>query len=330
MFSFSAGSLTPSLKEAKNWVSNHAEGFMVYIAFIILFLTFGITLRNVGAGFWSINNLMNIIRQTALIAVMSVGMAFVLGSANIDLSVGSIVGVVSLVTALTIKSFGVWVGVLAGLATGIGAGIINGFLVAFVGIPAFLATLGTMISFAGLSRTMTNLRAIPIMSSTYNRFFGGGTIGFVPVLLVWMIVTVVAGHLILRKASFGRKILAVGGNQQAARYSGINVRRIKFFAMVTSGFLAGLAGILWAGRFGGGRYSLGEGAELSVIAATVLGGTSIFGGRSTVIGAAVGALLIGMVNNALVLYGLSVYQQQIIRGIVIIVAVASTVATSSE
>lgn len=296
----------------------------VYIAFIALFLIFAITLRNVGTGFLAWGNLMNILRQTSLIAVIAVGMAFVLGAAQIDLSVGSIVGLVSLVTALVIQRFGVVPGIAAGLAVGAVIGAINGLLVSRVRIPAFLATLGTMIVIAGLSRTLTNLRSIPIVDPTYKFLLGGGEIGRVPILVVWMVVVVVLGHLVLVKVGFGRKVIATGGNPKAALYSGIKVHNVIFSVMLLSGILAALAGILWAGRFGGGRYSLGEGEELSVIAATVLGGTSIFGGKASVLGAAVGAIMIGMINNALILYGLGVYQQQIIRGLIIIVAVALT------
>ena len=128
----------------------------------------------------------------------------------------------------------------------------------------------------------------------------------------------------MNKTKFGRRVLAAGGNSRAALYSGINVKLTTFFAMVISGFLAAVVGLLWAGRFSGGRYSLGESVETSVIAATVLGGTSITGGRASVLGAAIGAIMVGMLDNALVLYGLDVYQQMIVRGAVIILAVALT------
>ncbi|MFW5891057.1 MAG: ABC transporter permease [bacterium] len=310
--------------EFKEKLSRINDEAIVFIVFIALFIIFSITLADVGAGFISTNNLMNIIRQTALIAIMAVGMSFVLGAAQIDLSVGSVVGLVSVVSAIVMRHFNVPLGILAGLSLGVIAGSINGFVITKLKVPAFIATLGTMITFAGLSRTITNLRPIPILNDTYNYIFGGGTIGFIPTLLFWMLIVVFIGYLVMTKRSFGRKVLSVGGNPEAAFYSGIKINQIKFKVMVLSSTLAALAGLLWAGRFGGGRYSLGDGAELSVIAATVLGGTSIYGGKATVLGATIGALMIGMINNALILYGFDVYQQQIIRGIVIIGAVAFT------
>jgi ribose transport system permease protein len=303
---------------------------MIYIAFIVLILIFAITLKDVGNGFLDGGNLWNIIRQTSLIAILSVCLAFALGAGQIDLSVGSIVAVTSLVVALVVQSSGIVLGVLAGLAAGLAVGALNGVLVAFWQVPAFLATLGTQIVFAGVARTMTGLQSVPITNKAFIEIFGGGTIGDMPVLLLWMLAIVAIGHIMLRKLPFGRKVLAIGGNPKAAQYSGINVKLMIFKVMLVSGLLASLAGILWAGRFGGGRYSLGEGAETSAIAASVLGGTSIYGGVASVVGAMVGAVMIGMIDNALVMYGFDVYQQMIVRGIVIIIAVAVTVKRGED
>jgi ribose transport system permease protein len=300
------------------------KNIAVYIAFVALFLIFAISLRNVGTGFISLGNLMNILRQTSLIAIMAVGMTYALGAAQIDLSVGSVVGVASLVAALALKRYGIVAGVFAGVAVGATVGAINGFLTSLLKVPAFLATLGTMIIFAGVSRTLTNLKSIPIIDSTYKYIFGGGDIGFLPLLVIWMVIIVGIGYVVFVKTGFGRRVIAVGSNPVASLYSGVNVKKVIFSVMFLSGILAGFTGVLWAGRFGGGRYSLGEGAELSVIAATVLGGTSIYGGKATVLGAAIGAIMIGMIDNALIMYGLDVYQQMIIRGIIIISAVVVT------
>lgn len=305
-------------------VKRGAKNYAVYVTFVILVMLFSVTLRNVGLGFLDPGNIWNILRQTSLIAIMAVGMTFVLGAGQIDLSVGAVVGVVSLVTALVVQSHGILLGLLAGLGVGLGIGALNGLLISVVNLPPFLATLGTQIVFAGVSRTMTGLQSVPILNENYKFFFGGGDLGPVPVLLIWMLVAVALGHLALTKGGIGRKVLATGGNPKAAFYSGIKVKNVIFGVMTLSSLLAALAGILWAGRFGGGRYSLGDGEELSVIAATVLGGTSIFGGRASVLGAAVGAVMMGMINNALVMYGLDVYQQMIVRGIIIILAVAIT------
>jgi ribose transport system permease protein len=305
-------------------LADFLRSYGVYFAFIFLFVTFAVTLRDVGSGFLAPGNLMNILRQTCLYAILSVGMAFVLAVAQIDLSIGPIIGLVSLVSAIFVRDFGITAAVVGGLALGAIIGAINGILVAYIRVPAMVATLGTMTSLMGVSRTLTKLRAVPIQNEFYNFIYGGGTIGFLPVSFIWMIMVVTIGHIIMFKSKYGRKVLATGGNDRAAFYSGINIRRIAFSVMVINGILAALVGLLWAGRFAGGRYSLGESCETSVIAATVLGGTNIFGGRASILGAALGSVMIGMLDNALVLYGLDVYQQMIVRGMVILLAVALT------
>jgi ribose transport system permease protein len=311
-------------KANKKMVIETAKNSMVFIALIVLFLIFSLTLGNVGLGFSNVDNLWNIIRQTSLIAILSVGMSFSLGAGQIDLSQGAVVAVTGLTSALVLRNFGIVPAVLAGLGVGALVGALNGFLIAYIGMPAFLATLGTQIVFQGVARTMTSLKSIPILDQTFINIFGGGNIGDVPVLVVWMLVILVIGHIVLRKTPFGRKVLAIGGNRKSAMYSGINVKKTIFLVMIFSGMLASLVGILWAGCYGGGRYSIGDGSEVSAIAASVLGGTSISGGIASILGAGAGAIMTGMIDSALVMYGLDVYQQMIIRGIVIIIAVATT------
>lgn len=295
---------------------------IIYIAFIALFVIFSITLRNIGAGFASISNIMNILRQTCLVAIMAVGMTFVLGAALIDLSTGPLVACTSLVCGLFLQQYGLIAGVIAGLLFGVLAGVLNGFLIAYLKMPPFIATLGTQTVFTGVARTITNLQSVPITNKTFINIFGGGNIGVVPSVLVWMLGVFIIGVLLMYKMPFGRKVLAVGGNTTSAKYSGINIAKVQMNVMILMSVLCALAGILWAGRFGGGRYTLGEDSGTSVIAASVLGGTSMMGGKVSVYGAIVGALMMGMLDNALVMYGLSVYQQTIVRGIVIIIAVA--------
>ena len=295
---------------------------IIYIAFIALFVIFSITLRNVGAGFASISNIMNILRQTCLVAIMAVGMTFVLGAALIDLSTGPLVACTSLVCGLFLQQYGLFDGVLAVLLFGVLAGVLNGFLIAYLKMPPFIATLGTQTVFTGVARTITNLQSVPITNKTFINIFGGGNIGVVPSVLIWMLGVFIIGVLLMYKMPFGRKVLAVGGNTTSAKYSGINIAKVQMNVMILMSVLCALAGILWAGRFGGGRYTLGEDSGTSVIAASVLGGTSMMGGKVSVYGAIVGALMMGMLDNALVMYGLSVYQQTIVRGIVIIIAVA--------
>lgn len=293
---------------------------IIYLGFVVIFLFFAITLYD--KGFLETNNLLNIVRQTAVIAVMAVGMTFVLSSAEIDLSVGALAGLASVTTAMAIDLGGPLFGIAGGIATGLGVGLINGLITTRIGIPSFLTTLAMMGIARGVAMWVSDTRSIPIVNPDYPYYFGGGDIGPVPTLLVWMALFAVVGHIALKRTTFGRRVFATGGNEVAARFSGINTRNIKLRVLVMSGFAAGIAGMLYAGRLHSGRFQFGEGDELSVIAAAVLGGTSLFGGKGTVIGSIVGALMIGLINNGLILMGLEFSQQLIARGVIIILAVA--------
>jgi ribose transport system permease protein len=294
--------------------------YVIYIAFALVFLYFSVTLHDVG--FLSSTNLLNILRTTATISVMAVAMTFVIGAAQIDLSVGAVAGLASVTTAMAIDSYGIAAGIAVGLLTGLAVGALNGTLVAFLAIPSFLVTLGMLGVAHGTAMWITNTEPQPILDTTYINVFGSGDVGPVPSLVLWTLVLVVLGHVLLRKTPFGRRVLATGGNPIAARFSGVETRRITFLVLLMMGLVAGLAGMLYAGRLQSGRFTFGEGDELSVIAAVILGGTSLFGGRASVIGSLLGSVLIGLINNGLLLAGLDSPQQQVIRGAIIIVAVA--------
>lgn len=298
-----------------NW-----RDYIIYIGFVVIFLVFAATLGD--KGFLDPNNLLNIIRQTAIIAVMSVTMTFVLSTGEIDLSVGAVAGLASVATAMGIDQFGLPGGILCGLGTGVVVGAVNGWLTTGIGIPSFLTTLAMMGIAKGVAMWISATAAIPIINKTYSWVFGAGNLGPVPSLLIWVAIIGIAGHIVLRRTTFGRRVLATGGNETSARYSGIDTASIKFRVLMLSSVAAALAGMLYAGRLHSGRFQFGEGDELSVIAAAVLGGTSLFGGAGTVVGSIMGALMIGLINNGLVLMGLEFSQQLIARGAIIIIAVA--------
>lgn len=300
---------------AASWRQN-----IIYLGFVGIFVFFALTLYN--KGFLDPNNLLNIVRQTAMIAIMATAMTFVLSAGEIDLSIGAVAGLASVTTAMGIDAGGWPLGVLYGILTGLVVGVCNGVLTTRVGIPSFLTTLAMMGIARGVAMWVSGTAAIPILGRTYPFWFGGGNLGPVPTLLVWTLLVGIVGHVVLRRTSFGRRILATGGSETAARYSGVQTASIKLRALVISSAAAGLAGMLYAGRLHSGRFQLGEGDELSVIAAAVLGGTSLFGGSGTVVGSIVGALMIGLINNGLILMGLEFSQQLIARGAIIIIAVA--------
>jgi ribose transport system permease protein len=294
--------------------------YVIYIGFVVIFIFFAILLGD--QGFLSPNNLLNILRQTATITVIAVGMTYVIACAEIDLSVGSVAGLASVVTAMAVANWGVVAGVIAGLLVGVVVGSINGGLVAGLGIPSFLVTLGMLGIAFGLAQWITDSAPQPILSYAYNLAFGSGNLGPFPGLVVWMAIFVAVGAIVLSKTRFGRQVLATGGNRMAAEFTGINTKRIKFEVLLISGTVAAFAGMLYAGRLQSGRFQWGQGDELSAIAAVILGGTSLFGGAGSVIGTLFGALLIGLINNGLILAGLDASQQQVIRGAIIILAVA--------
>lgn len=300
---------------AHDWRSS-----FIYWIFGTIFILFAIFLRH--DGFLGTNNLVNIFRQTATISVMAVAMTLVIAAAEIDLSIGSVAGLSSVVTALLLKHENILVSALGGLAVGLIIGTVNGLLVSRIGIPSFLVTLGMQGVAIGIAALITNYAPIPILNDKFNAFFGSGSFGKFPGLLAWSFITVALGWMILAKTTFGRRIVATGGNRDAAEFNGINTKRIKFTVLLISSVVASIAGMLYAGRLQTGRYEWGVGDELSAIAAVILGGTSLFGGSGSIIGTFVGALLVGLINNGLILAGLPVSEQQIVRGMIIILAVA--------
>ena len=297
------------------------QDYIVYIFFSLVIVFFAVTIGD--KGFLTLNNLFNITRTTSMIVVMAVAMTFVISAGELDLSVGSTAALAALVAGLTMQSGYGWVaGVMAGLLCGLGVGLLNGFFVTYVNIPSFLVTLGMMQFIRGLDMRVTYTKPIPISEDTFNGLFGQGNLGSVPSLLLWSLLATAVGHVVLKYTPFGRKVLATGGNRVAARYSGINTARIKLYCFIITGCAAALAGLLYTGMMQTARYSFGTGGELAAIAAVILGGTSLYGGKGSIIGTFVGALLIGTINNGLIIMGLDVSEQNMVAGAIIILAVA--------
>lgn len=295
--------------------------YTVYIVLVVVFVLFSIILHS--KGFTSPNNLLNILRQTAMVSVMAVAGVFVLGAGQIDLTVGANAAMTAMLVALILQATdSIILALIVGILWGIGVGAVNGLLVTKLRLPAFLATLGMMQVVRGLAMWITNTAAVPIKNTVFNTIFGTGYIGKVSVLIIWTIIFYVIGFIVFRKTRFGRYTLATGGNEVAAGYSGIKVNRIKMKVFMISGALSSFAGIMYAARMQSGRYSFGDGDEMSVIAAVVLGGAAMSGGTGSMIGALAGSLLMGMISNALILAGLSSAQQTVVNGAIIIFAVA--------
>lgn len=304
------------------------QQYVVYLGFLAIFLFFAVVLKD--SGFLTVRNLSNIVLQTAPATIMAIGLVFVMSAGEIDLSIGSTVAVAALAAAVTLGQYGLVAGVLAGLGAGMLIGLLNGALVAYVKLPSFLVTLATLGLFAGVSRSMTDLRSIPVTDSVFTGFFGSGVFLGIPSLIWWTAIAVAIGHIIYRETRFGAHVLATGDNARAASVSGISVPRIRLAVMAISGCLAGLAGLLYAGRLQAAKYTLGETDLMTVIAAVIVGGTLLNGGRGSIIGALVGSLMMGMLNNGLILMGLSVSDQMIVRGLIILAAVAVSLREKSR
>ena len=299
---------------------------MVYIIFLVVLSLFAIF---IGGSFFSLNNILNIIRQTAVVSMIAVTMTFVIAIGEIDLSVGSTIGLSGLMAALVLQSTGnIPLAILAALAVGLVVGLINGLLIVALNLPSFLVTLGMQMVLVGTSMWITNTTAIPIGNTTFTFIFGGGSIGKLPLLLLWVLITGAVGYIVLNRTPYGKKVLAVGGNATSARYSGINVKKIVVYVFVYSSLMAALGGMLYAGRMSSGRYTFGDGLELDAIASVILGGTSMAGGNGSIVGAIIGSLLIGTINNGLMFFGLSTAQQTVAKGAIIILSVALSALVS--
>jgi ribose transport system permease protein len=266
---------------------------------------------------------MGVFRSFSLIAIMSIGMVMVIITGGIDLSVGSVMGLASLVTALGFDNgLPMLVCILGGLVTGLLFGLFNGLLITAVRLPPFIATLGSLSIGRGLMYIITH--GVPLTPDTPDAFatIGQGYVGFVPVPVVVMMVMMVIFSLLMRRTRFGRHVYATGGNEVAARLSGVKTGRVKLLVYMLSGLISGLAGIISFSRYLSAEPASGFGSELDVIAAAAIGGASLSGGVGSVEGAIIGAALAGIIANGVVLMNINTYAQQAITGAVILIAVS--------
>jgi ribose/xylose/arabinose/galactoside ABC-type transport system permease subunit len=298
------------------------QPYMLYLAFAILLVVFSAASEH----FLSFDNFLNIGRQTALVSIIAVGMTFVIIARQIDLSVGSTLALSGMSAALAMAHLAdSWlVGAAAGIGTGALVGLINGVLTTRLAIPSFLVTLGTLSAARGLAMLITDTRPVIITQERYIELFGETAFLGVPAPVAWTLFAILGGVLLLHFSIYGRRIYAAGGNPTAALYSGIDTRRVTTLAFVLTGMLAGLAALILSARSHAARPDVVQGIELDVIAAVILGGCSLFGGRGFILGTVLGSLIIGTLNNGLVLLGVSSSLQLIIKGAIIVAAVAFT------
>jgi len=282
-----------------------------------------ISLSLLSPDFLRLSNLINVMRQVTVIAIMTAGMTFVILTAGIDLSVGSILGLTSCIMAGLIKSLGIPVclSVGAGLLLGALLGATNGLLITKARLPPFIATLGMMSVARGLAYVYTHGAPIYGLPSSF-RFLGEGMWGPLPFPVLLMVLVFSTAHLVLTRTRLGRYAYAIGGNEEATRLSGVPVDRYKLWVYCISGFLAAVSGAILAARLDSAVPVAGTGSELDVIAAVVIGGTSLMGGEGKVTGSLIGALIMGVVRNGLNLLLVSPYWQSVVIGLIILLAVA--------
>lgn len=264
-----------------------------------------------------------ILRITAIVSVIAVGMTFVIVSGEIDLSVGSVASFSGMIVAMLVQAnWPSWAAALLVLLMGAVIGAINGLLVTRLRIPSFLVTLGMLSVFSGGAMTLTDTMPVPIVDDAFGTTFWNGQVAGLPMPIWWTVITVLVGGFLLHFSLFGRRIFACGGNAVAAQFTGINVGRIKVLGFMLCSMSAALAGMMLAARSGAGNPNMGVGLELDVIAAVIIGGTSLFGGYGTILGSVVGAIFIGIIGFGLLVMGFSTTIQEIIKGAIIILAVS--------
>jgi ribose transport system permease protein len=275
--------------------------------------------------FMTSNNWLNIARQASFNAILGIGMTFVILTGGVDLSVGSMVAVSSVVGGLLIfdQGWSMWPAVLMMLVAGGLCGLVNGLIITLGRIPPFIVTLGTMQVFRGVALQLTNGQPIFDITKLQPDFdiWGTRNFGGVPSPVIITAIVFVIGYLILRYTRLGLYTYAIGGNEQATRFSGVNINRYKLAVYTLMGLAAGIAGVMLTSRLNSAQPSVANGAELDAIAAVVIGGTSLFGGEGTIVGTIIGALLMAVIRNGLTLMHVTAFYQQIVIGAVIILAV---------
>lgn len=270
--------------------------------------------------FLSVPNLLNVLRQVSIVGILATGMTFVVLTRGIDLSVGSILGIAVVLFAGSMDARGMRFAIPLGLGAAVLAGLVNGIGVAYAGLPAFIMTLGMLSFVRGLAFIYTHGTPVPIISEDFYALGNGYLLG-IPIPALILLAALVVSGFVLGLTPFGRSVYAIGSNEEAARLSGVPVRLYKTGVYVISGLMSGLAGLVYASQLSIGTPIAGQGYELDAIAAVVVGGTSLFGGKGSVAGTFLGTLIIGVLANILNLTGVDPFVQQLFKGALIIVAV---------
>jgi ribose transport system permease protein len=272
--------------------------------------------------FWSINNVTNIILQTSIVAIVAFGMTYAILLAGIDLSVGSIVALTGLVLVIGLTNglpFGLMLPIA--LLVAVFCGFSNGFITTWLGVHPFIVTMSFMGIWRGVAMLTSDGQAVSLYDNAPFEYIFNGYLFGIPFPIIILIVMIALNHFVLSKTTFGRRVYIVGGNPEAAAYSGINVSKTAIYSYMITGLMAGIGGVMLASRMFSAQPTAASGMELDAIAACVLGGTSLTGGRGTIIGTLIGALIIAVLSNVMSLMNVDFFVSLIVKGIVILIAV---------
>ncbi|TQK68872.1 MULTISPECIES: ABC transporter permease [unclassified Nocardioides] len=300
----------------RDFVAKNFGVISISVVFVVLFAYFSLA----SDAFLTTTNLVNVLRQVAPTVIVAVGMTFVITTGQIDLSVGSIVGLSAAALGLFAESGNPVVALVGTLAIALAIGLASGMITAFGKVQSFIVTLAALTAVRGVALLITDGYSTPITSDFLLPLGQGSLAGiYTPTWIA--VIAVIAGWYVFNHTRFGRYVTAVGSNDESLRRAGVDIRRIQVTVLGLTGVLAGLAGVITAARLGSGSSNSGTAFELEVITAVVLGGTSLMGGRGSIIGSAVGALTLGIINNGLVLSKVDVYWVPITQGLILIVAI---------
>lgn len=305
------------------WLRRTYRGENAGILFGVLILTllvFQVTIHR--ADFLSYSNLSTVVRLQVTIVIMSIATVFVISAGEIDLSFAAVIPVAGYVAALMLPHYGVPLAIAGALGVGVATGLLNGLVTVLLRLPSFIVTLGTMSILGGAALWVTNSQPVPVTNRTYQAIFGNHKLWIVPVPIIWTLAALALGFLILNFTPAGKAVLATGANMTVAKLSGIRTSRVRVAVMVGSSVSGAVAGLLYDGLLGAAQYDLGSSDLLIVLAATIIGGTALAGGKGSVGGALLGALLLGFLTDGLILLGLGIPEQMVLQGVVIIVAIA--------
>lgn len=297
------------------------ENLGIIVAFLVLCVFLSVFPKTSGS-FFTRQNIFNVLRQISTNLFLACGMTMVIILGGIDLSVGSIIALSGCISAGCVARYNLPlpIALLMGLLVGLLVGMFNGAVISKTTIPAFIVTLATMNIAKGLAYVYTGGSPVRVVTKEW-QFLGAGYVGIFPTPVVFLVIVLIITAIIMNKTKMGRHMYAVGGNQQAAEFSGIKVEKVKFFVHAFSGLMAGLAGIVLASRMYSGQPTAGDGAEMDAIAAVVVGGTSMAGGSGKIGGTIIGGLIIGVLNNGLNLLNVNSFWQYVVKGVVILLAV---------